>query len=203
MELARDVPVKAESYLNAGERLGHRLLIWEPVPDLCTPAELENCFEAIRGVHVVSPNHDELAGFFGSSGVVAETGDVDLGLVEQWCRVLLDRGIGVDGKGAVVVRAGKSGCYTATREMSRWLPAFHQDPFKVVDPTGGGNAFLGGLAVGLVRTQSLEEAVIWGTVAASFAIEQVGMPELGSDARGETWNGARVRERLEQFRTRL
>ncbi|CAG8958476.1 hypothetical protein HYFRA_00009790 [Hymenoscyphus fraxineus] len=73
-------------------------------------------------------------------------------------------------------------------------------PHAVVDPTGGGNAFLGALSVGLARQKTILEATAWGSVAASFAIEQVGVPTVGVDEEGrETWNGVRVEERLEEF----
>lgn len=90
--------------------------------------------------------------------------------------------------------------------LDRWIPAYwtHENAHKVVDPTGGGNTFLGGLAVGLARGHSMEEAVCWGSVAASFAIEQVGVPELGKNENGdETWNGVRVADRLQQLRDRI
>lgn len=75
---------------------------------------------------------------------------------------------------------------------------------KVVDPTGGGNAFMGALGAALARGNSIEEAAMWGSVAASFAIEQVGVPIFGQDTDGnETWNGARVEERLREFKERL
>ena len=84
--------------------------------------------------------------------------------------------------------------------VERWLPAVHQDAGKVVDPTGGGNGFLGGLAVALTRGKGPEEAAAWGSVAASFVVEQVGMPTLGKDEEGrETWNGVSVEERLQEF----
>lgn len=71
---------------------------------------------------------------------------------------------------------------------------------SVVDPTGGGNAFLGGLAVALARGKEIVEAATWGSVAASLAIEQVGMPVVGSDESGrETWNGVMVDGRLKEF----
>lgn len=44
-----------------------------------------------------------------------------------------------------------------------------------------------------------------GSVSASFAIEQVGMPELsagGENKEGEMWNGCSVAERLKEFRSR-
>ena len=80
----------------------------------------------------------------------------------------------------------------------------HQQETKVVDPTGGGNTFLGGLAVALARGRPIEEACAWGHVAASFAIEQVGFPVLSVDGEGrERWNGVCVEERLGELRGRL
>lgn len=186
------------------------LFIWEPVPDLCTPEELEDCLQALRYVDVVSPNHGELGGYFGRGTVTAE-GDVDKQAVEECTEAWLASGVGARGNGAVVVRAGKDGCYVASREKQVWLPAYHQSSDAVVDPTGGGNGFLGGLAVGLVRggatpgVQNVEEGAIWGSIAASFAIEQVGMPTLEKGVNGETerWNGVRVEDRLREFRERL
>ncbi len=61
-----------------------------------------------------------------------------------------------------------------------WLPAYHSNKGdtegQVIDPTGGGNTFLGGMGVALARGKGIEEACAWGTVAASFAIEQIGVP---------------------------
>ncbi|CAK7222367.1 hypothetical protein SCUCBS95973_004814 [Sporothrix curviconia] len=75
---------------------------------------------------------------------------------------------------------------------------------EVVDPTGGGNAFLGGFTVAVARGKSLDEAAAWGNVAASFAIEQVGVPVLGEDAEGrETWNGVRVDDRYAAYEALL
>ncbi|KAK4041197.1 Ribokinase-like protein [Parachaetomium inaequale] len=95
--------------------------------------------------------------------------------------------------------------------VEKWVPAYYGEGYgkkdvaeKVVDPTGGGNTFLGGLAVALARGKSIEEACAWGHVAASFAIEQVGFPVLSVDEEGrETWNGVRVDDRLREFQERL
>jgi sugar/nucleoside kinase (ribokinase family) len=172
------------------------------VPDICLPEELDNCRSALKLVDVVSPNHTELAAFFGAK---AEQGDkVDRDMIRDLTTNWLSTGVGKDGSGAVVVRSGKEGCYVATKELRNWLPAYHQPPStRVIDPTGGGNGFLGGLAISLARGHSIEEAAIWGSIAASFCIEQVGMPTLMDHQDGERWNGETVAERLAQFRTRL
>ena len=89
--------------------------------------------------------------------------------------------------------------------IEKWIPAYHQDAAKVVDPTGGGNTFLGGMSVALGRGEDIETAVVWGSIAASFAIEQVGVPNLdrAEDDDRETWNGHNVHDRLHEFQQRL
>jgi len=165
-------------------------------------------------VHVMSPNHEELAALFGFEH--PDSG-IDKDALEAQAQELVDHGIGFRKDGAIVVRAGKEGCYIAqdhsptstsskNAAISRWLPAYHTDPAMVVDPTGGGNGFLGGFAVGLVRSRGdVVEAAIWGSVAASFCIEQVGVPVLvrGIEGEDERWNGANVEERVGEFRQRV
>lgn len=153
---------------------------------------------------VVSPNHSELGAFFNKE--TNGTDHVDYRTIESLCDQWLQEGIGEDSQGGIVVRAGKDGCLVARQGVRRWMPAYHQSAEKVIDPTGGGNGFLGGLAIGLVRSgaapglENLEEAAIWGSIAASFAIEQVGMPTLSHTSQGETWNHVRVEERLLEFK---
>ncbi|KAF2817102.1 Ribokinase-like protein [Mytilinidion resinicola] len=177
------------------------LFIWEPVPDLCTREELENCKVALKHVDVVSPNHSELGAFHAKT--VDREGHVDYGAIEDLAKQWIQWGIGPDGDGAVVVRSGKDGCYIRDQGVSKWIPAVHESAEKVVDPTGGGNGFLGGFAVGFVRCGNVEDAAVWGSIAASFAIEQIGMPTLIRTSDGETWNGERVEQRLADFRKRL
>ncbi|XXG94255.1 hypothetical protein Hte_000509 [Hypoxylon texense] len=256
-ELVTEVKARRSGLCNAdGSSLPKPIFIWEPVPDLCTPDELLNCTNTLPLIDVISPNHSELAGFMGDSGLDPETGEISTKAVERACEQLL--GSMPLQSFAIVVRAGEKGCYlarnggrkrkvrptgqrkkpsaflhgglrpdtdmealfagllqdpegTIAREeievdpgVERWIPAYHTDASKVVDPTGGGNTFLGGLAVGLARGKSLEEAAAWGSIAASFAIEQVGTPVLGKHEDGkETWNGVTVDERFEEFKSRL
>jgi sugar/nucleoside kinase (ribokinase family) len=180
------------------------IIVWEPVPDLCTAEQLESTKAALKCVDVLSPNHEELGALFSfehKAGVVKEA-------VEKHAAELIASGIGAKGGGVVVVRSGKVGCYITrggSNQTKFWLPAYHTAQSKVVDPTGGGNGFLGGLAVGLVRTDfDVVEAARWGSVAASFTIEQVGMPQLTPSTADTTelWNGVSVQERLREFQQR-
>ena len=189
------------------------IFVWEPVPDLCIPSELEACKRACKVVDVISPNDEELLSFFGEEirdEYKRKTA------VEQCVEELLKHGIGVGGSGSIVVRAGKEGCYVArlsldSNVISRWLPPYYTDGSKVVDPTGGGNGFLGGFAVGLVRSEGdndmdiLIEAANYGSVAASFCIEQVGVPkvEKTGEMKSERWNESDVMQRLKEFKLRV
>jgi sugar/nucleoside kinase (ribokinase family) len=176
------------------------LMVWEPVPDLCTPEELENTLKALRYVDVISPNHEELGSLFSYK----HASGVEKDVVDKHATQLLSHGIGHTGKGAVVVRCGAAGCYVLTPSTSRWLPAYHADSSRVVDPTGGGNGFLGGLAAALVRTGfDVVEAARWGSVSASFCIEQVGVPQIThAETDKEQWNGESVLGRLQQLKER-
>ena len=60
---------------------------------------------------------------------------------------------------------------------------------------------------GWIQTGDAKEASIWGNVAASFAVEQVGLPQLTRcrEWKGdrEMWNGRDVEERLVEYRARI
>jgi sugar/nucleoside kinase (ribokinase family) len=67
----------------------------------------------------------------------------------------------------------------------------------VVDATGAGDAFCGGALVGYARTQSPIEAVLWGSVSASFAIAAMGPAGLVGADYDE------AQSRIERLRLRL
>jgi sugar/nucleoside kinase (ribokinase family) len=65
-------------------------------------------------------------------------------------------------KKAVVIRAGALGaCYALASDPTavHWVPAYwtRATSDRVVDPTGAGNGFLGGLCAGLDEGVSVEE----------------------------------------------
>ena len=79
------------------------------------------------------------------------------------------------GADRVVIRMAEQGIWAQDRQGLRWrIPAV---PTQVVDVTGAGNAFCGGLLAGLVEGLPFLETALRGLVGASFAIEQVGVPE--------------------------
>ena len=82
----------------------------------------------------------------------------------------------------------------------------------IVNPTGAGNAFLGGFAVRLLEIGDDLLAACYGTVASSFALEQVSAPlrepsstlvTNGTKGDSELWNGSGVRRRLREYISRI
>ena len=90
------------------------------------------------------------------------------------------------GAGAVVValRQGPLGALVNRADTGEtWqIPAVN---VAVVDPTGAGNAFCGGFLAGWIETGDLRRAGLCGAVAASFLVEQVGLPAPRADIREE------------------
>lgn len=178
-------------------------IVWEPFPPHCVTANLDAHVEACRDIDVFSPNHLELAALFYDR----PEDSFRQWVIESYAVCFRNRLLQKLGKAIhIVVRAGEHGCFFIYDEGgSRWLPPYYKlgSP-KVVDPTGAGNTFLGAVAAVLERGCSLFEAACFGTVAASFAVEQIGLPKRGLLPSGdETWNGDRFTRRLGEYMDRV
>jgi sugar/nucleoside kinase (ribokinase family) len=187
-------------------------IIWEPAPLSCLLENLASCLKAIKLIDVFSPNHIELAALFGIDA--NRDGQCERATIQELGYKCLLNGIGAFNKGTVVIRAGHEGCCVFSRKQQNfvWLPPYYLKSKKVVDPTGAGNAFLGGFAVGLMETGDDITAACYGMIASTFALEQTGLPVLDSSrsvtADGittvlETWNGTSVRARLQEYVLRI
>ncbi len=74
--------------------------------------------------------------------------------------------------GSTVITLGQDGSILHDHEMTLKIPAF---PAKqVVDPTGAGDAYRGGLLKYLAEGRSLEDGCRIGSACASFAVESYG-----------------------------
>jgi len=74
-----------------------------------------------------------------------------------------------------VVKKGEHGAVLVHRDGVAVVPAFLAEEDMVVDPTGAGDTFAGGFMAHLARTgrtdfETLQSALSWGTVMASFTI---------------------------------
>ena len=75
----------------------------------------------------------------------------------------------------VLLTAGERGCTILSATSEHHVPAF---PAHEVDPTGAGDCFLAGFAVGLLRGWAPERAARLGNWCGARAVEAIGIPVL-------------------------
>ena len=100
------------------------------------------------------------------------------------------------GPRAVVIKKGEHGALLLTPDGPAAVPAFPTRDVR--DPTGAGDSFAGGVlgylsAQGRTDFDSLRHALVRGTVAASFAIEDFSL------RRVERLTRAEIDQRVKQF----
>ncbi|KAK7041589.1 hypothetical protein VNI00_009176 [Paramarasmius palmivorus] len=174
------------------------IIVYEPIPVACTPSHLEPLKAILPIVDIFSPNHRELRMFLDK-----ETLEDPAVWIEGLTRMYHEYGAKT-----IIVRAGAHGSYVSNKDTalgkigSSWIPPYSSEEagFQVNDTTGAGNSFLGGLCAGLDRESSdVFRAAVYGSVSASFIIQQAGLPVLGhSEGGSELWNGERPGDRLQR-----
>ena len=98
-----------------------------------------------------------------------------------------------------VVKKGEHGAVLVHRDGVAVVPAFPADHDMVVDPTGAGDSFAGGLMAHLAKTgrtdfQAIQQGLAWGTVMASFTIGSFGLEGL------RDLDETRVMDRMNRYR---
>ena len=101
------------------------------------------------------------------------------------CRKILEMG-----PKFAVNKKGEHGAILVHRDGVATMPAYPAELHQVIDPTGAGDSFAGGMmgylaSVDRVDVQSLQTALAWGTVTASFTIESFGLNRLAQIDRKE------------------
>ncbi|TEB35435.1 Ribokinase-like protein [Coprinellus micaceus] len=177
------------------------ITIYEPIPDRCVPEELPALKRVLPSISVLSPNAEEALNLLSLPLPPSRT------TIEQAADLFLGFGVGEGGKGWVVIRSGGLGAYVRSKErVGEWVEAFwtEKDGEKIVDVTGAGNSFLGGLAAGLkLKGSDVFEATFYASVSASFVIEQQGLPKLSVGTESTvTWNGDSPQSRVDALRAR-
>lgn len=104
----------------------------------------------------ITPNETELEVLAGKTGIP----------VEDAARSLL-----TTPQQTVVVTMGAAGACYVQKDSSELIPAFH---VRVVDTTGAGDAFNGGLAVALAEGQDMKAAVAFANAAAALCVTRPG-----------------------------
>ncbi len=100
----------------------------------------------------------------------------------------------------VVIKKGEHGAMFFSEHEMYVMPAYPTD--KVLDPTGAGDSFAGGMmghlaSLGRFDPQALKEALAYGVVTASFTVEDFSLDQL------EKLDRAMVDRRLQDYRQML
>ena len=136
----------------------------------------------------IETTRDELVSLIGRvDAIVLNDSEVRL-LTERDNLVTAARAVLEMGPSFVVVKKGEHGAFMVSQDAFFTIPAY---PCEVVrDPTGAGDSFAGGLMgyldrVGRTDVDALRTDLAYGTVAASFTVEDFSIEGLrGLDADG-------------------
>jgi sugar/nucleoside kinase (ribokinase family) len=119
-------------------------------------------------------------------GLVLNDGEARL-LTEKKNLIEAARDVLKMGPKFVVIKKGEHGCLMCSARDTFVLPAFPAD--KVIDPTGAGDSFAGGM-MGYLATQggsisaaTIKRALAFGTVVASFCVADFSLGGLTSTTR--------------------
>ncbi len=134
--------------------------VWDPGQQ-CARMSGEELAEGIQGAAIVICN------------------DYEMELMKQ--KTGMDDDAIIGRAGALIVTRGEQGCTIRQGGTTNAVPAVA--PRAIVDPTGVGDAFRGGLLKGLATGATLEIACRLGSVAATYALEH-----LGGQSHAYTWD---------------
>jgi sugar/nucleoside kinase (ribokinase family) len=100
----------------------------------------------------------------------------------------------------VVIKKGEHGAMFFSEHETYVLPAYPTE--KVIDPTGAGDSFAGGMmgylaASGNFEPTTLKEAMAYGILAASFTVEDFSLDRLRKIERQD------IDRRMEEYRKML
>jgi ribokinase len=148
-----EVPLATVAHAMAIARRHGVRVVLNPAPALAVDAGL------LAGADYLVPNETE-------AGLLAGVEVRDLPSAEEAARKLQALGAPV-----VIVTLGADGALAVDGERALHVPAH---PVPAVDTTAAGDAFVGGLAVALVRGWPLLDAVRYATCAGTLAVTRFG-----------------------------
>lgn len=156
-ELPREKMV--ESALKLREKTG-ALISLEPIIDTKNWSNLKDMMKLVSLVDVVSPD---------LPSALRVAGTKEPSSAARFWHAL--------GPSYVAVRAGSQGSFLAGNgiEDTLHVPVM---PVDLLDPTGAGNAYAGGLVASLLAGADLAKAACNATAAASVTLEELGMPNF-------------------------
>jgi ribokinase len=130
-------------------------VILNPAPACPLPIEV------LRKVSYLTPNESEGLALIGGKSL-DEFEDIEK---------LADRLMAL-GVPNVVLTLGENGAFVKSQSIRLHIPVFHCG--KIVETTGAGDAFAGGLAVALAEKKPLEAAALYGCAVAGLSVTRQG-----------------------------
>ncbi len=157
--LSRGLPGNAETIAQLAAA-GVRVSVEPVIEEGMDAAHVERVLASLPYVEIFSPGLPELRVLMGDTPP------------RRALPALAERGPAL-----VALRMGAAGSLVYERASGRFLrvPAA---PARVLDVTGAGNAYAGGMLVGWCESGSLEYAAACAAVSAALVIEQIGPPTI-------------------------
>ncbi|KAG7110852.1 hypothetical protein HYQ45_017452 [Verticillium longisporum] len=190
------------------------IVVWEP-----SNLSLYDLQQALPLADIASFSPNTLAMLFGSEG------DVDEAAIEGYVGTLMVGEIGPSGKGIILVRSDEKHLVATKEGGLSWTPTFHTSGgHRYIHRAGTASVFAGAFAIRFVQRGNAAEAALAGSVAESFAQEQVGLPSRdpcpnlsaqedyahasyglprGRAAGNEVWNLVGFEVRVRELRERI
>jgi ribokinase len=151
-----EIPMETVAYLAGLARRFDVPLMLDPAPAQQLSARV------LKSLTYLTPNESETLTLCNLDRTV-----VDRSSVADYAEHLRKRG-----PKNVIVKMGGRGAYVLGEGgLKRFVPAFK---VKVLDSTAAGDAFNGGLAVGLLEGRSLNEAVLFASCVAALSVTRMG-----------------------------
>lgn len=96
---------------------------------------------------------------------------ISKGSVQEMGKIILDLGCK-----SLIIKQAENGAFYISEKESFSIPSYPVK--KLIDPTGAGDSFAGGMLDALSQGKPLIESMCWGSTIASFCIESVGIEGL-------------------------
>jgi len=177
--------IDPDQQLRVLDQMGKPKLAVSDTIELWLKTKREKVMEVISRVNGILVNDDEVKLLCGTTNLI------------KCSNMVLDWGVDF-----VIVKKGEHGAILSTRESIFPSPAYPLS--EVVDPTGAGDSFAGGFmghvaCRGVRDEKTLREAVVYGNVMGSFAVEGFGIKRLISLKREDIDERFRRYKRLIAF----
>ncbi|MFC1632469.1 PfkB family carbohydrate kinase [Candidatus Omnitrophota bacterium] len=106
------------------------------------------------------------------------------------------------GPRVVIIKRGEYGCLLFSRSFSFCIPAYLLE--RPIDPTGAGDTFAGGFlgylaGAGKINQATLKTAVVFGSIMASFVVEDFSLNRLRKLTKAQIQQRFREFQRLTRF----